>query len=62
MLTLKSKVVRFTNVCAYYTIGLGGSYGHKFKPIDLDELVHFDVVVVRNGVHGGSTNGALYQR
>jgi hypothetical protein len=55
-----SKVEGFTNSYAYY-IGLGGSYGHKFKPVDLTELVHFDGVVVRDGVHGGS-NCALYWR
>lgn len=55
-----SKVEGFTNSYAY-SIGLGGSYGHKFKPVDLAELVHFDGVVVRDGVRGGS-NGALYRR
>ena len=55
-----SKVEGFTNSYAY-SIGLGGSYGHKFKPVDLDELVRFDGVVVRDGVRGGS-NGALYRR
>jgi hypothetical protein len=55
-----SKVEGFTNSYAY-SIGLGGSYGHRFKSIDLNELVHFDGVVVRDGVRGGS-NGALYRR
>jgi hypothetical protein len=55
-----SKVEGFTNSYAY-SIGLGGSYGHRFKSIDLHELVHFDGVVVRDGVRGGS-NGALYRR
>ena len=35
-----SKVEDLTNLYAY-TIGLGGSYGHKFKPIELPELVNF---------------------
>jgi hypothetical protein len=55
-----SKVEGFTNSYAY-SIGLGGAYGHRFKSIDLHELVHFDGVVVRDGVRGGS-NGALYRR
>ena len=55
-----SKVEGFTNSYAY-SIGLGGSYGHRFKSVDLHELVHFDGVVVRDGVRGGS-NGALYRR
>ena len=44
-----------------YSIGLGGSYGHKFKPVELHELVHFDGVVVKDGVRGGSV-GAMYRR
>jgi hypothetical protein len=55
-----SKVEGFTNLYAYY-IGLGGLYGHKFKPVDLYELVLFDGVVVRDRVPSGS-NGALYQQ
>ena len=42
---LYSKVEGFTNSYAY-SIGLGGSYGHRFKSVDLHELVHFDGVVV----------------
>jgi hypothetical protein len=55
-----SEVERFSNIYAF-SIGLGGSYGHTFKTITLDELVRFDGVVVRDGVRGGS-NGALYRR
>jgi hypothetical protein len=40
-------------------LGLGGSYGHKFKQVLVPELVHFDAALVRDGIHGGS-NGALY--
>jgi hypothetical protein len=36
-------------------IGLGGSYGHEFKPIILDELEHYDAIMVRDGVHGELT-------
>ena len=43
-----------------YSIGLGGSHGHKFKPVELHELFHFDGFVVKNGVCGGSI-GAIYR-
>lgn len=36
------------------SIGLDGSYGHEFKSIMVPELVNFDLVLVRDGVHGGS--------
>jgi hypothetical protein len=55
-----SEVERFSNIYAF-GIGLGGSYGHTFKTITLDELVRYDGVVVRDGVRGGS-NGALHRR
>ena len=55
-----SKVETFSNLYAIQ-IGLGGSYGHKFKNIVLDELVRFDGVVIRDGVRGGS-NGAVHRR
>jgi hypothetical protein len=42
-------------------LGLGGSYGHEFKPILAQELLHFDAALIRDGVHGGS-DGALYRR
>ena len=44
-----------------HDLGLVGAYGHAFKPLNLDELVHFDGVLVRNGVRGGS-NGAVHRR
>jgi hypothetical protein len=48
--------------CMYaLQMGLSGAYGHEFKPIRLDEVVHFDGVIVQDGVHGGS-DGALYRR
>jgi hypothetical protein len=43
------------------TLGLGGSYGHEFKQVLAQELVHFDAALVRDGVNGGS-DGALYRR
>ena len=39
--------------------GLGGSYGHKFKPAEIHDLVRFDGVAVKDGVRGGSV-GAMY--
>jgi hypothetical protein len=38
-----------------------GSYGHHLKPIETWELLHFDGVVVCDGMHGGS-NGAVHCR
>jgi hypothetical protein len=53
-----SKVERWTQKYAT-SIGLGGSYGHSFKEAMVEELLHFDSVVIRDGVHGG-TDGAIY--
>jgi hypothetical protein len=44
-----SKVKGFTKFHAYF-IGYGASYGHKFKPVDLDTIVHFGGVVVKDWV------------
>ena len=49
-----------TNFYAY-SIGLGGSYGHKLKPAKIHYLVRFDGVVVKDGVRGDSV-GAMYWR
>ena len=55
-----SKVSNFTNGFAGQQ-GLQSGYGHHFKATNPVELVHFDGVLFRDGVLGGS-NGALYQR
>ena len=55
-----SKVESWTQKYAT-SIGMGGSYGHTFKEVMLEELLHFDSVVIRDGVHGG-TDGAIYRR
>jgi hypothetical protein len=55
-----SKVEQWTQKYAT-SMGLGGSYGHAFKEVMLEELLHFDSVVIRDGVHGG-TDGAIYRR
>ena len=40
---------------------LSGSYGHNVKPFSSLELLHFDMVVIRDGVLGGQ-RGAIYRR
>ena len=55
-----SKVENWSNMYSFQ-IGLGGTYGHKFKNIKVEELVYHDGCIVRNGVRGGSS-GAIYQR
>ena len=52
------KVEQFSNLYAMQ-MGLGGSYGHTFKPINIAELLHFDAVVVCDGDKGGS-KGAVH--
>jgi hypothetical protein len=36
-------------------------YGHVFKNPHIEEVVHFDVVVIKDGVHGGSKY-VIYRR
>ena len=55
------KVEGFTNGYAFSELKLGTTYGHVFKSISIPELLHFDGVVVRDGVKGGSC-GAIYRR
>ena len=55
------EVETFSNLYAFTELNLGNSYGHTFKNISIPELVHFDGVVVRDGVKGGSS-GAIYRR
>ena len=55
-----SEVEKFLQLYAIQ-IDLGGAYGHSFKNLKIDELVHFDGVVVRDGVRGGS-NGGIHRR
>ena len=49
----------FTNIYKFGT-GQGGGYGHDWKNVVVDDLVQFNVILVRGGVIGGS-NGALYK-
>ena len=53
-----SKVESFTNVYAVQ-FGLGGTYGHKFNNVDVEELLHHNGCIVYDGVRGGS-GGAIY--
>ena len=48
-----SKVERWSQKYAADN-GLMGSYSHKFKPIMMTELIHYDEIMVRDGVHGGA--------
>ena len=41
--------------------GIGSTYGHTIKEAVMPEYVHFDGVLVRDGVLGGG-DGALYRR
>ena len=55
-----SDVEKWSHLYACH-IGLGGSYGHVFKPMKIPEIVCHDGCIVRNGVRGG-TNGTFYCR
>ena len=55
-----SEVEKFSQLYAIQS-DLGGAYGHSFKNLKIDELVHFDGVFVIDGVRGGS-NGGIHCR
>ena len=59
-ITYYSEVDKSTNLYAYQ-VGIGGSYGHRFKPVKLLDLFCHDRCIVRIGVRGG-TSGAVYSR
>ena len=52
-------VMRFSNIYRYEK-NIGMSYGHKILEASMPEFVHFDGVVVRDGVLGGG-DGAIYR-
>ena len=56
-----SDVVNYSNLYACSLGLVGGQYSHSFKAIKIEELVHWDGILVRDGALGGS-NGSLYQR
>ena len=56
-----SEVTNFSNLYACSLGLIGGQYSHAFRSIKVQELLHFDGVVVRDGALGGS-NGSIYQR
>ena len=43
------------------SLGMGGSYGNSFSPPKIEDLLHFDMITVRDGVLGGS-KGAVHLR
>ena len=55
-----SKVEKFSQLYAIQ-VDLGSAYGQSFKNLKIDELVHFDGVVVKDGVRGVS-NGGIHCR
>jgi hypothetical protein len=44
------------------SIGLFGSYGHDYKTASIEELVHWDHLIIKSGVNGGISDGAIYRR
>jgi hypothetical protein len=46
-----SNMENFSNLYALQ-IAFGGACGHLFKMLKLDELVHFDGVIIQDGVRG----------
>ena len=56
-----SDVVNHSNLYACSLGLVGGQYSHAFKAIKVQELVHWDGILVRDGALGGS-NGALFRR
>ena len=55
-----TSVESFTNIYEFSTV-LGGSYGNKWMNFSGAELVRSNVILVRDGVIGGS-NGTLYEQ
>ena len=55
-----SEVEKFLQLYAIQ-VNLGGTYRHSFNNLNIDELVRFYGVVVRDGVRGGS-NGGIHRR
>lgn len=47
-----SEIEKISNVYTY-DIGLGGSYGHSFKTVSIEELFRWDGIVYRDGMRGG---------
>jgi hypothetical protein len=46
-------VACFTNLYGTSKFGMAGTYSLKFKPVSLEEIVHFDGIVHHHGVQGG---------
>ena len=56
-----SDVVNHSNLYASSLGLVGGQYSHAFKAIKIQELIHWDGILVRDGALGGS-NGSIFQR
>ena len=54
-----TSVESFTNIYKFST-GLVGSYGQKWKNVDVNELVRFNGILVRDGILDAN-NGDLYE-
>jgi hypothetical protein len=48
-----TNITGFTNLYGTSEFGMAGTYGHKFKPVSLEEMVHFDGIVHCHSVRGG---------
>jgi hypothetical protein len=51
-------VVRYTNIYGASEFGMAGTYGHKFKPVSMEDMVRFDGIVHRHGVRGGGARNS----
>jgi hypothetical protein len=47
------KVTKYTNIYGASCFGMDGTYGHRFQPVTLREIVKFEGIIHRHGVKGG---------
>jgi hypothetical protein len=55
-----TEVTGFTNIYGASEFCMAGTYGHKFKPACLEEMVKFDGIVHRHGVRGEEDQGSIF--
>jgi hypothetical protein len=48
-----TEVTGFTNFYGAFEFGMADTYGHKFKPVSLEEMVQFNGIVHSHGIRGG---------
>ena len=53
-----SEVDKWSNLYTYH-IGIGRSYGHGFKTVNLSEIIFHNGYIIRDGIRG-VTVGAIY--